>query len=72
MSTHRCPAHGCRAQINDHRLSCRDHWYELPKELRDRIWDTYRKGAGGPDHTEAVMESVRFLRAEPVDEPVEA
>jgi len=23
---------------------CRDHWFKLPKRLRDAIWDTYRIG----------------------------
>jgi len=23
---------------------CREHWYRLPKDLRDRIWSAYRPG----------------------------
>lgn len=23
---------------------CKPHWFMLPKELRDRIWGTYRPG----------------------------
>jgi hypothetical protein len=23
---------------------CRNHWYKLPKSLRDKIWETYRIG----------------------------
>ena len=23
---------------------CREHWFRLPKRLRDRIWATYRPG----------------------------
>lgn len=23
---------------------CREHWFKLPKQLRDQIWKTYRAG----------------------------
>jgi len=23
---------------------CREHWFKIPKTLRDRIWATYRPG----------------------------
>lgn len=67
MSTHRCPAFECAAE-----LTCRPHWFELPKELRDRIWHTYRaRPYNAGKHTANVMEAIRYLQAEPVDESVE-
>jgi hypothetical protein len=39
---------------------CRPHWYQVPKLLRDRIWVTWRSGAGvfSPEYRQAVGEAV--------------
>jgi hypothetical protein len=35
---------------------CRGHWYQLPRQLRDLVWATWRSGEGAlsPEHLEAV------------------
>jgi hypothetical protein len=52
----RCPVTGCAEQIGPSRLMCRGHWYEVPKQLRDRVWATWRsgQGSGSYEHQEAV------------------
>lgn len=34
----------CPEKVQPSILCCREHWYKLPKELRDRIWAAYRPG----------------------------
>jgi hypothetical protein len=54
----RCPVPGCRAQIDSSRLMCRSHWYLVPKQIRDRVWATWRSGQGA--HSVEHLESVRM------------
>lgn len=42
--SHMCHWPGCRQAVPPRMWGCRTHWYRLPKELRDRIWETYRPG----------------------------
>jgi hypothetical protein len=42
--THECHWPGCEKQVPPARWGCREHWYALPKDLRDRIWQAYRPG----------------------------
>ena len=41
---HRCHWPQCNRQVPPAMWGCRDHWYTLPKYLRDKIWQTYRSG----------------------------
>jgi hypothetical protein len=41
---HRCHAPGCDAPVPPKMFMCRQHWFALPKPLRDMIWATYRPG----------------------------
>jgi len=45
-----CPIAGCAREIDPSRLMCRCHWYTVPKELRDRVWATWRSGQGAYSH----------------------
>lgn len=44
MPTHVCHATGCKTPVPPKMFMCKRHWYMVPKELRDRIWATYRPG----------------------------
>lgn len=44
MSTRRCHATGCDRKISNSMFMCREHWFALPKGLRDEIWHHYRPG----------------------------
>ena len=41
---HGCHWPGCERQVPPAMWGCRQHWFKLPKHLRDRIWATYRPG----------------------------
>lgn len=41
---HECHWPGCPVQVPPALWGCREHWYRLPKRLRDQIWITYRPG----------------------------
>ena len=51
---HTCHWPGCGKQVPPAMWGCRQHWFALPKYLRDRIWATYQIGqekcldGGGP------------------------
>lgn len=59
-----CPVADCHEQIDASRLMCKGHWYLVPKQLRDRVWATWRSGAGahGAEHREAVLLAVAAAR----------
>ncbi len=41
---HTCHWIGCNRQVPPALWGCRQHWYMLPKHLRDKIWATYEIG----------------------------
>ena len=41
---HTCHAQGCSTTVPRKLFMCRKHWYQLPKDLRDAVWATYRPG----------------------------
>jgi hypothetical protein len=57
--SHQCPGKGCTEQVPTSKLACRSHWFQLPKELRDRIWKAWRSG-DTDKHQEAIMEAVAY------------
>jgi hypothetical protein len=41
----KCPHPACEKQAKPGQLACREHWFALPKPLRDAIWETWRNRA---------------------------
>lgn len=41
---HTCHWPGCNKQVPPAMWGCKEHWYKLPKRLRDKIWETYTIG----------------------------
>lgn len=41
---HTCHWPGCETQVPPAFWGCRVHWKLIPKNLKNRIWDTYRIG----------------------------
>lgn len=41
---HECHWPGCSKQVPPALWGCREHWYKLPRELRNKIWNTYQPG----------------------------
>jgi hypothetical protein len=62
-----CPISGCYEEIDPSRLMCRTHWYFVPKQLRDRVWATWRSGDGASsrDHEDAVLMAMSACQEQP-------
>lgn len=41
---HVCHWTGCSKQVPPAMWGCREHWFKLPKSLRDSIWKEYQPG----------------------------
>lgn len=41
---HTCHWPGCEKYVPPAMWGCKQHWFALPKHLRDKIWATYRPG----------------------------
>jgi len=42
--SHQCHARGCTIPVPPEKLMCRDHWFMVPKNIRDAVWANYRAG----------------------------
>ena len=38
---HTCHHPRCNEAVPPKMLSCKAHWFELPKDLRSKVWDAY-------------------------------
>lgn len=64
---HHCHWPGCGKQVPPAMWGCRDHWYKLPKRLRDEIWATYSPGQEASmrpsqDYLDAADEVQRWIQ----------
>lgn len=60
---HECAARGCGRRVPANRLMCGPHWRKVPRQLRLRVWGTYRPGQEldhdlSPDYVHAVRLAV--------------
>lgn len=57
---HPCKVPACPVTVAPDRLMCAPHWYQVPRALRDRVWATWRSGAGvlTAEYREAVRQAV--------------
>ena len=44
MNAHICHADHCAKAVPPKMFMCREHWYMLSKEMRDRLWELYVPG----------------------------
>ena len=44
MSKHTCHWTNCQREVPPSMWGCKEHWFKLPKPLRDAIWQEYRPG----------------------------
>lgn len=42
--SHVCHALRCNAPVPPKMFMCRQHWFMLPKPMRDKVWALYRDG----------------------------
>lgn len=65
-TSHPCPC-GCGTQIDRQKLACAPSWFRIPKDLRDALWQSYRRdGRGSLPHLRAVSRCVEWLRDNPI------
>ena len=65
---HTCHWPGCTKQVPPAMWGCKQHWFGLPKHLRDKIWATYRPGqekdmSPSKDYLDAAFEVDEWIRA---------
>lgn len=55
---HHCHWPGCKKQVPPAMWGCREHWFKLPKKIRNEIWRTYK-----PGQEKTMTPSIEYLRA---------
>lgn len=61
---HICHWPGCGTPVPPAMWGCREHWFKLPKRLRDRIWATYEIGQeASMTPSQAYIEAARAAQA---------
>lgn len=63
---HTCHWPGCTVAVPPAMWGCRQHWYRLPKSIRDKIWRAYRPGQEkskdpSPAYIEAAREAQQWI-----------
>lgn len=62
MSGRVCSHHGCEAAPkNKAGFLCAPHWFKLPRELRDRIWQAYQ-ARDSDASLRLIREALTYLR----------
>ena len=63
MSKHKCAAVGCAKMTSANMLMCREHWFQVPQEIRNRVWRLARSGAieDQAHHRRAVIDAIKSL-----------
>lgn len=63
-----CSARRCERSRAAGHLMCRDHWFAVPKEIRDQVLATYRRNAGlrqSPEYFDAITAAIASLEPGP-------
>lgn len=62
---HTCHWTGCQRQVPPAMWGCRQHWFRLPKSIRDAIWKAYRPGQekGAAPVTDEYIKAARAAEA---------
>ena len=58
----KCRVNGCAREHRADQLCCARHWFQLPKAVRDRIWDLFRNGPED-EHREAAFAALASLES---------
>lgn len=61
--THECPHPTCTRQVDVSKLACTAHWYMVPLDLRNDLWESYRRRRANPArHRAALAACIQWLR----------
>ncbi len=63
-STHECPGPGCTRRVPRSQLACSRHWFQIPPEIRSRLWSGFRQH-DGVMHARALEDCLAFFQAQP-------
>ena len=69
MSEHTCHWPTCTTPVPPRLWGCREHWFKLPKDIRDAIWNAYEVGQEvrkdpSAAYLEAVFRAEKWAKAE--------
>lgn len=69
---HHCHWPGCNRQVPPARWGCKPHWYQLPADIRQRIWTSYQIGqeatrTPSPEYIAAAKAAQDWIRAQGAD-----
>jgi hypothetical protein len=59
---HICGWPECRRPVPLEMWGCKAHWFSLPKEIRDEIWQAYTRGKLSPEWLAANEKAVAWVR----------
>lgn len=65
---HTCHWPGCKKHVPPSLWGCKEHWFTLPKFLRDRLWAVYVPGqeitkTPSDEYLEVAMDIKRWIKA---------
>lgn len=65
---HTCHWPGCEKHVPPSLWGCKEHWFTLPKSLRDRLWAVYVPGqeitkTPSDEYLEVAMDIKRWIKA---------
>lgn len=58
-----CPANDCEKQTREPELLCKKHWFQLPDEMRRRIWALFKSAPGSWAHRKVCFDAIEYVNA---------
>lgn len=59
-----CAATGCTEQVSAEFLMCRNHWFRVPQDIRNKVFQTWRRARRDPEaYQEARSEAIAAAAA---------
>jgi hypothetical protein len=62
VTTHRCPARPCAAEVPNRLLACPTHWFRLPADIRREVARTAHLPVNHPQRRIALMNAVNYWK----------
>ena len=64
---HHCHWPGCEKQVPPAMWGCREHWYQLPLKIRNKIWTAFKPGqeitmTPSREYVAAAMEAQEWIK----------
>jgi len=67
---HTCHHPNCNVSVPPKMLACRAHWFQLPLDIRNRVWEVYVPGqeitkTPSPEYLEVIAQVQEYWRSKP-------